>query len=313
MRGVCNTELKRSISFGINHAILRCLGFAPRSQSFVHVAMQQCTQSVRYPDSFYSVRPQIRFTQNDATSCPPLAGGPKSLISRRGKKVAFTLAEVLISLGIIGVVAAITIPSLIQSYKEQVTVTKVQKAYSVLNQVFKSISAEYGEPKDWPGVEYVGNGCASCSTIHRDLYAQYIVGCKKFDGQIYGTVDTSKKIKALNGELYTYLYYFPSFTNSDGIVFQFGSFRNCGGYFLSTGNLSACSMGGDILIDINGYDKDPNQLGKDIFAFTTAKTGVYPAGMVGSYAAGDCNLNGRGISCSEYVLREKNLKYLHKK
>ena len=49
------------------------------------------------------------------------------------RKTAFTLAEVLITLGIIGVVAALTLPSLIQSYKERVTVTKVQKAYSILN------------------------------------------------------------------------------------------------------------------------------------------------------------------------------------
>ena len=224
-------------------------------------------------------------------------------------KVAFTLAEVLITLGIIGVVSALTMPSLIQSYKEKVTVTKLEKAYSFLNQAYKRISDEYGEPQDWPGVEYAGNASASAASAHRDLYAQY-VSCKKFKGQIYGTVDTTKKIKALNGELYTYIYYFPSFTNNDGTVFQFSSLRNCGGYVLSTGKLTACSMGGDILVDINGYEKGPNQLGKDIFAFVTAQTGVYPAGMIGSYTEGDCNLNGKGISCSEYVLREKNMKYL---
>ena len=225
------------------------------------------------------------------------------------RKAAFTLAEVLITLGIIGVVSALTMPSLIQSYKEKVTVTKLEKAYSFLNQAYKRISDEYGEPQDWPGVEYAGNASASAASAHRDLYAQY-VSCKKFKGQIYGTVDTTKKIKALNGELYTYIYYFPSFTNNDGTVFQFSSLRNCGGYVLSTGKLTACSMGGDILVDINGYEKGPNQLGKDIFAFVTAQTGVYPAGMIGSYTEGDCNLNGRGISCSEYVLREKNMKYL---
>ena len=224
-------------------------------------------------------------------------------------KVAFTLAEVLITLGIIGVVSALTMPSLIQSYKEKVTVTKLEKAYSFLNQAYKRISDEYGEPQDWPGVEYAGNASASAASAHRDLYAQY-VSCKKFKGQIYGTVDTTKKIKALNGELYTYIYYFPSFTNNDGTVFLFSSLRNCGGYVLSTGKLTACSMGGDILVDINGYEKGPNQLGKDIFAFVTAQTGVYPAGMIGSYTEGDCNLNGKGISCSEYVLREKNMKYL---
>ena len=85
------------------------------------------------------------------------------------RKAAFTLAEVLITLGIIGVVSALTMPSLIQSYKEKVTVTKLEKAYSFLNQAYKRISDEYGEPQDWPGVEYAGNASASAASAHRDL------------------------------------------------------------------------------------------------------------------------------------------------
>ena len=61
-------------------------------------------------------------------------------------KVGFTLAEVLITLGIIGVVAAITIPNLITSYQKHVTVTKLQKAISVLNQAYKLSFDEVGEP-----------------------------------------------------------------------------------------------------------------------------------------------------------------------
>ena len=48
------------------------------------------------------------------------------------RKVAFTLAEVLITLGIIGVVAAMTMPSLIQNYQKQEMAAKVKKVYSVL-------------------------------------------------------------------------------------------------------------------------------------------------------------------------------------
>ena len=55
-----------------------------------------------------------------ATSCPPLEGGPKSLISRWGRKrAAFTLAEVLITLAVIGIVAALTLPGLIQNHNEK--------------------------------------------------------------------------------------------------------------------------------------------------------------------------------------------------
>ena len=44
------------------------------------------------------------------------------------KRIAFTLAEVLITLGIIGVVAALTIPTLIQKYEKQVYITQLKKA-----------------------------------------------------------------------------------------------------------------------------------------------------------------------------------------
>ena len=47
---------------------------------------------------------------------------------------AFTLAEVLITLGIIGVVAAITLPALTAKYKKQITATRLKSAYSILSQ-----------------------------------------------------------------------------------------------------------------------------------------------------------------------------------
>lgn len=61
----------------------------------------------------------------------------------------FTLAEVLITLGIIGVVAAITMPVLIQNYQKKATATSVKKAYSILNQVIESAKADYGDPSGW--------------------------------------------------------------------------------------------------------------------------------------------------------------------
>ena len=223
------------------------------------------------------------------------------------RKAAFTLAEVLITLGIIGVVAALTLPSLIQSYKERVTVTKVQKAYSVLNQAFKRISEEYGEPQDWPGVEKQIASCGECSIAHLNLYSNFISGEK----YIAPRVNQDKEIIGLNGGSFTFNDSRPSLITPDG-TFYFSHLRQCGVYLLTTGNLSACGMGGDILYDIDGEQKGPNQLGQDVFAFVTAQNGVYPAGLPGSYTAGDCKLSGRGFSCTEYILREKNMKYLKK-
>ena len=58
---------------------------------------------------------------------------------------AFTLAEVLITLGIIGVVAAMTLPQLIQSYRKQQTEVKLAKFYSVINQALKQSIAQNGD------------------------------------------------------------------------------------------------------------------------------------------------------------------------
>ena len=47
-------------------------------------------------------------------------------------KKGFTLAEVLITLGVIGIVAVMTIPTLVQSYEEKATVAKLKKINSLI-------------------------------------------------------------------------------------------------------------------------------------------------------------------------------------
>lgn len=49
-------------------------------------------------------------------------------------KRAFTLAEVLITLGIIGVVAAMTMPVLINNYQKKVTAVRLEKFYTIMSQ-----------------------------------------------------------------------------------------------------------------------------------------------------------------------------------
>ena len=56
------------------------------------------------------------------------------------KNYGFTLAEVLITLGIIGVVAAITIPNLITTYKAKQLHSQFLKNYSVLQQISRRLN-----------------------------------------------------------------------------------------------------------------------------------------------------------------------------
>ena len=65
------------------------------------------------------------------------------------KRPAFTLAEVLITLGIIGVVSAMTIPTLMANHRKKVVETKLEKIYSVMNQAINLTNAEYGDVTNW--------------------------------------------------------------------------------------------------------------------------------------------------------------------
>lgn len=77
-------------------------------------------------------------------------------------KLAFTLAEILITLGIIGVVAALTIPALIVKHQKKVFATKVKQTYAIVSNALISSVAENGSPSTW---DYGESGNADGSTI----------------------------------------------------------------------------------------------------------------------------------------------------
>lgn len=65
------------------------------------------------------------------------------------KNKAFTLAEVLITLGIIGVVASMTLPDIIQSNKNTEVEGKLKKVYSVMNQAILMSEIDNGPKEHW--------------------------------------------------------------------------------------------------------------------------------------------------------------------
>lgn len=68
-------------------------------------------------------------------------------------KFGFTLAEILITLGIIGIVAAMTIPTLMHEYKIKRTITILREDQSIITQMLKLSESENGEPEGWDGVD----------------------------------------------------------------------------------------------------------------------------------------------------------------
>ena len=84
----------------------------------------------------YSLKKRAAFTLAE--------GAAHAALRSNQRKIAFTLAEVLITLGIIGVVAALTMPSLISDYKYKVLETQLKAAYSDLNQAAKLFQVHNG-------------------------------------------------------------------------------------------------------------------------------------------------------------------------
>ena len=84
--------------------------------------------------------------ENKQIDSLPTGGGG---VGRGGEKLAFTLAEILITLGIIGIVAALTIPGLITAHRKKVIETRLAKFYSTMNQAIKLAEYDYDDRTGW--------------------------------------------------------------------------------------------------------------------------------------------------------------------
>ena len=115
--------------------------------------------------------------------CSKNRGGGQFL----GFTPAFTLAEVLITLGVIGVVAAITIPMLIQNYKKYIVETRLKHFYTTFNQAFKLAESEFGDWHNWefnkekPVYYYVKDYMQLAKVEHKNDRNYYYL----FDGSGY--------------------------------------------------------------------------------------------------------------------------------
>lgn len=155
-------------------------------------------------------------------------------------KRAFTLAEVLITLGIIGVVAAMTIPTLIANTRGAQYRSRLKKAISTISQAAKMSQAQYGF--DFAGLE---GGCSSNGALDNPENVQTI--CALLNGTLAGAtyVDRISDLKVNNTKNY-------SFTSSYLRSLGGGTASLYRGYILSDGTIfafyrhlgvsNACSM-----------------------------------------------------------------------
>lgn len=169
------------------------------------------------------------------------------------------MAEVLITLGIIGVVAAITLPTLIQNYQKQVLVNQLKKTYAILNEGVKQIVASEGcTTLECAGMRPVYYATDFSQPKVRDKFVKTFKLENVYVGNMPDNSIYNYTGYLLNGEeidlkdLFVIDEYFLIGTTPDGqiLVFETAGF-----------------LGPMVIVDINGL-KSPNTLGRDIFVFS---------------------------------------------
>ena len=216
------------------------------------------------------------------------------------KQKAFTLAEVLVTLMIIGVIAAITIPSLVQNTHDNQNVAGFLKAYSVLSQAIDRMKIDYGPVgfgAKWNNGEEIEKGLRQ--------YMNIIKFCRVNEPGCFAKKGETRFLNGSeNPEDYLEV---RSFVTADGFAYNYGSVsRWCNDKKgLAQKDLDNCM--GRFMVDVNG-PKGPNVVGRDIFFLALIKgKGIVPAGA-GNNAA-DCKMNSQGQQCAAYVLKEKKIRY----
>ena len=210
-------------------------------------------------------------------------------------KIAFTLAEVLITLGIIGVVAAMTMPSIVGHYKRQETLSRLKKAYTTINQALKLSEADNGEYEYWDsGFDL---GAEEYLNKYWLPYFNVLKICNTYSECNYNNAYPWTR---LNGQDYTLTFSSSGlripFITTDGILYSISS-AGAG----TDGNLVESFS---IYIDING-SRGPNTIGKDFFIFERVKgKGILPTcyNYNTSSIEANCSKTGVGVCCAQWII-----------
>lgn len=220
-------------------------------------------------------------------------------VRHKNKKVAFTLAEILITLGIIGVVVALTIPTLLANYKKKATVAKLKKVYTTLNQAYRLSEAEYASSAEW------ANDIQEVNTENVKKYVEkywlpylkIIKNCSSSRDCSYPnpakTLNNSEGLDIVGNDRYTLIL-------PDGIMLAIVPFDWDGKNHVINGRQS-------FYVDLNGA-KAPNVIGKDVFVFTLnlVNNRIDAFCQQGNLSGinQNCSYSGPGHCCAAKIIRD---------
>lgn len=223
-------------------------------------------------------------------------------------KKAFTLSEVLITLGIIGIISALTIPTLIKNYQEKIRDNQFKKAYAILNQALRMtignydytprcyypLGAPYGGPRQ-DCEEFWTNFRKNLKVVKYCEKNAFALGCiPHYDG-----VEVILKENHKNDSDYDEEYWENFSYNMDN--FRTNNIKTVNPAFvLNDGTIIVLYKGAPLFfVDVNGINGE-NAFGHDVFAFKVYSDGkkFYLAPEQGTFFV---IYNNGGISTAELV------------
>lgn len=206
------------------------------------------------------------------------------------------MAETLIVMGIIGVVAALTIPNLNSSTADKEKVAKLNKIYSNLQDAFGRAEAVYGPYSEWFQTDTTN---ATQTTRFAERVSEFLKVSKNCAHNVNGTCMTTGNYKNIAGTHYVYTLVSAdnySLILADGTSLLFSS-RLPG------------SPGMYIYVDIDGPTKGLFKYGVDLFEFqVSSSNGVH---YRDEDSVTSCSGTSAGVyGCEKWVLSNGNLDYL---
>ena len=228
------------------------------------------------------------------------------------KKAAFTLGEVLITVAIISIVAAMTIPTLISNYQEKATVTRLKETYSMLSQAYQFAVNDYGNTASWKfGIDMYDPNAHIAMANYFKPYLKLSADCVgksqeyvKEHCAAVPSMSLEKNATAMR------------LNNGATLYFRIWS-PNCDSHYAAIKEATTC---GQIIVQTNPMKSNEN--GKDTFWFYLTTKGIIPVGMDGSYLEFEraCNpeivnpypsfsYNNNMYACSAWVIYNGNMDY----
>ncbi len=232
-------------------------------------------------------------------------------------KAAFTLAEVLITLGIIGVVVAMTIPNLIAKAREKATVAQVKETYSILSQGFRRAIDEYGDVSSW--CIRSDNNEEQCAEQIAENLSHFVRLSPCDPGSKCVARFYKNRVKGDNRKFSMLWRKTYVLNNGSGIQFSADNGDRYTSLWCTAGLNSGSYQGvcGYIRLDINGVS-GPNVDGEDYFAFKIYQDGIAPLGRkkdivwIETFNNGCMGRRFYNLgTCTGWIIEQGNMEYLH--